>query len=174
MLEELDIEASVIHSFLTQKRRLKSLYSFKNQKTNILLATDVIGRGIDVKTVDLVINYDVPFEDKNFIHRVGRASRGGKAGLAITLITQYDLERVKKVEERIGEKMTLEELEEDEALENLNKVGNCKKRAELEMGSKGELEHFQMLRKRKRKFREMVGEIKKKKVKKVKKTTKGF
>lgn len=169
MLQEMEIEASIIHSFLTQKRRLKSLYSFKNQKTNILLATDVIGRGIDVKTVDLVINYDVPFEDKNFIHRVGRASRGGKSGLAVTLITQYDLERVKKIEERIGEKMELEELEEEAALENLHEVGNCKKKAELDMGSKGETEHFEMLRKRKDKFREMISEIKKEKVKKTKK-----
>ena len=156
-LKEMDIPCAIIHSFLTQKRRLKSLYQFKNQKVSILLATDVIGRGIDIKAVDLVINYDLPYDHRNFVHRVGRAARGGKAGLSVSLITQFDLERVKRIEEGIDEKMEEEdEVEEEDALEHMNKIITCKKRAELEMGSKGEVEKFQMLRKRKNEFKEMV------------------
>ena len=150
-----------MHSFLTQKRRAASLANFKNQKVNILLSTDVAGRGIDIKTVDLVINYDVPYDEKVFVHRVGRASRGGKIGLAISMVTQYDLKRVEKIEELIEEKMELHEIDRDQATQRLAKIGKAKKKAEMEMVQKGEEENFSKLRKRKIDFKESI-ELKKK------------
>jgi ATP-dependent RNA helicase DDX49/DBP8 len=156
-LKELGMKTGIIHSFLTQKRRTASLLNFKNQKVNILLATDVACRGLDVKAVDLVINYDIPYDEKTFVHRVGRASRAGKIGLSISLITQYDLDRVKKIEDLIGEKMEKDEkIEEEASLNHMSKIGKCKKAAEMVMSSKKEDEHFSKLRKRKQEFREGI------------------
>ena len=157
MLGQIGIQSAVLHSFLTQKRRTSSLSSFKNQKVNILLCTDVAGRGIDVKTVDIVINYNLPRDHKDFVHRVGRAARGGKIGLAISLLTQYDIERVEAIEKGLDEKMQEEdEFDEEEALSRMNKIIYARKRAELDMSEKGETDHFNLLRKRKADFRKEI------------------
>jgi len=155
-LEHMGFSVTVMHSFLTQKKRAAALSAFKNQKIDILLSTDVAGRGIDIKAVDLVINYDLPKNNKDFVHRVGRASRGGKVGLSISLITQYDLERVKNIEELLEEKLELEDLSEESALENMSKIIKSKKQAEMDMNSKGEEDLFEKLRKRKKQFRESI------------------
>ena len=83
----MDIESALLHSFLTQKARTKSIEMFKNQKVRIFVTTDIAGRGLDIKNVDLVINFDLPRDHKEFVHRVGRAARGGRLGLAVSLVT---------------------------------------------------------------------------------------
>lgn len=116
MLEVLDQEAAALYSFRSQAQRLEALHDFKSGKVPVLLATDVAGRGLDIPTVDLVINYDVPrllFFSKfvllfvyiwgiwwnrfrlftcrfprDYIHRVGRTARAGRGGLALSLVTQ--------------------------------------------------------------------------------------
>ena len=77
---------------MSQVKRIQSLSSFKSKEQNILIATEVAARGLDIPNVDLVINYDVPQNAKDYVHRVGRTARAGKAGEAITLVTQYDVE----------------------------------------------------------------------------------
>jgi ATP-dependent RNA helicase DDX47/RRP3 len=71
---------------------LNALNKFKSGERQILIATDVASRGLDIPAVDLVINYDIPQHSKDYVHRVGRTARAGKTGKAITIVTQYDVE----------------------------------------------------------------------------------
>lgn len=69
-----------------------------------MVCTDVASRGLDIKDVDLVINYDVPTNSKDYVHRVGRTARAGKSGISITVVTQYDVEIYQNVESNLGGK----------------------------------------------------------------------
>jgi len=88
-----------IHSDLDQKQREEVLLGFKNRKTNILVATDVISRGIDINNIDLVVNFDVPNDPEDYVHRVGRTARAKSEGVALTFINsdskeQYNFKRI--------------------------------------------------------------------------------
>lgn len=91
-----------LHGGMLQAERLKIMSSFKEGEFAILIATDVAGRGIDVDSLDLIINYDVPFEKESYLHRIGRTGRAGKSGTAITLSSTFDDKYLKEVEEYIG------------------------------------------------------------------------
>lgn len=92
------INASAIHGGMKQNRRLKSLDKLKRQKTDVLVATDVAARGLDIKNVSHVYNYDVPKTPKEYIHRVGRTARAGKDGDAVTLLTSRDHDNFRRVQ----------------------------------------------------------------------------
>jgi len=95
-LEECDIEPLVLHSDLDQKDRDETLILFSNKSYPILIATDVASRGLDIEDVDLVINYDLPFDFEVYTHRIGRTARAGKNGLAISLVEdKYHFEDLK-------------------------------------------------------------------------------
>jgi ATP-dependent RNA helicase DDX47/RRP3 len=94
-----------IHGQMSQPKRLGALNKFKSGERNILVATDVASRGLDIPAVDVVINYDVPQNSKDYVHRVGRTARAGRSGLAVTLVTQYDVELYQKIERLIGKKL---------------------------------------------------------------------
>ena len=83
---------------LSQQQRLNALNRFKANDRNILIATDVASRGLDIPCVDVVINFDIPANSKDYVHRVGRTARAGKTGKAVTLVTQYDVEIFQKIE----------------------------------------------------------------------------
>jgi ATP-dependent RNA helicase DDX47/RRP3 len=102
MLRALGFGAVPLHGQLSQPMRLSALNKFKAGERSILLATDVASRGLDVPSVDAVINYDVPVNSKDYIHRVGRTARAGRAGLAITVVTQYDVELYQRIEHMLG------------------------------------------------------------------------
>ena len=92
MLRNLGFHAVPLHGAMTQPKRLGALNKFKAGSRNILLATDVAARGLDIPAVDVVINYDIPQHSKDYIHRVGRTARAGRSGKLITLVTQYVVE----------------------------------------------------------------------------------
>lgn len=100
------INASAIHGGMTQNKRLKSLEQLKNQKTEVLVATDVAARGLDIKNVTHVYNYDVPKTPKEYIHRIGRTARAGTNGDAITLLTRRDHDNFRRVQS--DEKLRIE------------------------------------------------------------------
>lgn len=90
-----------ISSDLEQSDREKVLQSFKSKNTRVLVATDVISRGIDIKDIELIINYDVPGDAEDYVHRIGRTARAESEGVAITLINEQDMFRFKKIEQLI-------------------------------------------------------------------------
>lgn len=105
ILRNLNFKAVNINGQLSQTQRLNALNKFKAGERQILIATDVASRGLDIPLVDLVINYDIPQHSKDYVHRVGRTARAGKTGRAITIVTQYDVETFQKIEELIGKKL---------------------------------------------------------------------
>jgi ATP-dependent RNA helicase RhlE len=97
------LKAQDIHSDLNQKEREEIMLDFRNRKLNILVATDLLSRGIDVDNIELIINYDVPHEGEDYIHRIGRTARAESDGVAITLISpeeQFKFGRIEKLLEK--------------------------------------------------------------------------
>lgn len=104
----LGFSAIPLHGQLNQSQRLGALNKFKTGDRSILVATDVAARGLDIPSVDVVINYDVPTDSKAYIHRVGRTARAGRSGKSISLVTQYDLEMILRIESVIEMKLPKE------------------------------------------------------------------
>ncbi|MGQ1948550.1 DEAD/DEAH box helicase [Geofilum sp. OHC36d9] len=94
-------QAEAIHSDLDQSERESVMLNFRNRKTEILVATDIIARGIDVDGIDLVVNYDVPGDAEDYVHRVGRTARAKSTGVALTLINENDMEKFATIERLI-------------------------------------------------------------------------
>lgn len=105
LLRLLSFPAVPLHGQLSQSARMGALNKFKSGGRSILVATDVASRGLDIPAVDCVINYDIPTHSKDYIHRVGRTARAGRAGKSITLVTQYDVELFQRIEGVLGKKM---------------------------------------------------------------------
>jgi len=95
------LKAHGISSNLTQENREQVLQDFKSKKIRILVATDLMSRGIDVKEINMVINYDVPHDAEDYVHRVGRTARAATKGEAVTLINIKDMHKVAKIESLI-------------------------------------------------------------------------
>ena len=83
---------------MTQKKRLQSLNSLKNEKTDVLVATDVAARGLDIQNVTHIYHYDVPKTSIDYIHRIGRTARAGATGKTITLLTGPDHDNFRRVQ----------------------------------------------------------------------------
>jgi len=90
-----------ISSNLEQQEREEVLLRFRSKQTRVLVATDVLSRGIDIKEIELIINYDVPHEAEDYVHRIGRTARANTSGVAITLINEHELRRFKFIEKLI-------------------------------------------------------------------------
>ncbi|MBX2891229.1 MAG: DEAD/DEAH box helicase [Saprospiraceae bacterium] len=91
-----------ISSDLEQEEREQVMLAFRNRQTDILVATDVLSRGIDIDGIDLVVNYDVPRDAEDYVHRIGRTARAARKGAALTLVSHADLVRFKRIEKLIG------------------------------------------------------------------------
>ncbi|MFI5135930.1 MAG: DEAD/DEAH box helicase [Chitinophagales bacterium] len=97
-LRKLKLPSKAIHSDLSQKEREEVLLSFRNHSTQILVATDILSRGIDIEDISLVINYDVPGDAEDYVHRVGRTARAESTGVALTLVNPRDQHRFAQIE----------------------------------------------------------------------------
>jgi len=95
-----------IHSDLQQQEREQALLDFRNKKIRILIATDIISRGIDIEDIDLVINYDVPHDGEDYVHRIGRTARAASSGTAFTLITEKEQRRFAQIEKLLEKTVT--------------------------------------------------------------------
>ena len=100
-----------LHSNRTQRERVEALEGFKSGKYEIMVATDIASRGIDVAGVSHVINYDVPQHPEDYVHRIGRTGRAQQVGDAFTIMTGEDVDEVKKIEHFIGQKIPRVKLE---------------------------------------------------------------
>uniref|UniRef100_A0A8B9J5A0 Probable ATP-dependent RNA helicase DDX49 n=1 Tax=Astyanax mexicanus TaxID=7994 RepID=A0A8B9J5A0_ASTMX len=134
MLREFKFPAISLHSMMKQRQRFANLAKFKSNVFKILIATDVAARGLDIPTVQVVINHNTPGLPKIYIHRVGRTARAGRNGVSITLVTQYDIHLVNAIEEQIR-KCTLKEypVEEKEVLKILTQVNVTRRQCEIQM-----------------------------------------
>ena len=101
-LKQANLAVAEIHSDLDQKSREQYLQDFRNQKINILVATDVLSRGIDIDDIDLVINYDVPNDGEDYIHRIGRTARAATSGTAFTLVSENEQGKCGVIEQLLG------------------------------------------------------------------------
>ena len=110
-LDKVNINSKAIHGNKTQNNRMKALEAFKNNKVQILVATDVAARGIDIKRMSQVINFDVPTVAKDYVHRIGRTGRGGDMGEAITLVSADEFRLLRDIEKLINKKLERVEIE---------------------------------------------------------------
>ena len=125
---------------MSQPKRIAALAGFKSGTKNVLIATDVASRGLDIPSVDLVINYDIPTNGKEYIHRVGRTARAGRTGRAISFVTQYDVELFQRIENMLGNKMDAYPAQEDTVLLLHQRVSEAQRIAALEMKDMNEEE----------------------------------
>ena len=135
MLRKLDFRVASLHSEMPQSERTNSLHRFKAGAARILIATDVASRGLDIPTVELVINFDIPADPDDFIHRVGRTARAGRKGDAVSIIGEKDIDRIQSIEERINKKMELlEDVNDDNVIkESLSATSVAKRESLMEM-----------------------------------------
>lgn len=97
-LESENFIVSIIHANMTQIQRDKTMRTFRTGSSRILIATDVISRGIDVQQVQVVINFDIPRHVETYIHRIGRSGRYGRKGIAINFVTEAEFEKLEKIQ----------------------------------------------------------------------------
>lgn len=112
-LLEQNFTVSHIHGDMPCEQREKTMQDFRNGKTRILLASDLLGRGIDVQQVSIVINYDIPSKVEDYLHRIGRSGRFGRKGVAISFVTEYDMRKLDNIKKYYG--TDIEEMEADVA-----------------------------------------------------------
>jgi ATP-dependent RNA helicase DDX49/DBP8 len=152
MLAELGVPCLALHSSLSQAARAENLTAFRAGKVPLLITTDVGSRGLDVPEVQLVVNWDLPRDWRDYVHRVGRTARAGREGTAVSFVGERDVELLKGIEEAISEflersaprcrvrtlmhfladvTMTEHEMPEEEVLERLNAVSTAKRVAAM-------------------------------------------
>ena len=116
LLRSLGFGAIPLHGQLSQSARLGALGKFRARSRNILVATDVAARGLDIPSVDLVLNFDLPENSETYIHRVGRTARAGQSGHAISMVTQYDIEIWQRIEAALGKQLKVYETDKEEVM----------------------------------------------------------
>ncbi|KAK7390013.1 hypothetical protein VNO78_25310 [Psophocarpus tetragonolobus] len=136
-LRNLGLKAIPINGHMSQSKRLGALNNFKSGECNTLLCTDVASTGLDIPKVDMVINYDIPTNSKDYIHRVGRTARAGRSGVSISLVNQYELEWYIQIEKLIGKKLLEYLAQEEEVLLLEERVSKAKRLAIMKMKETG-------------------------------------
>jgi ATP-dependent RNA helicase RhlE len=109
-LQKAGIPAAEIHSDLEQAQREQVMLDFHSKKTKVLVATDILSRGIDVDDIDLVINYDVPRDGEDYVHRIGRTARAESKGTAYTFVTEAEQSAFARIEKLLGKEVPKREI----------------------------------------------------------------
>ncbi len=123
-LEREGLKTTALHGDKSQDERLKALEAFKKGEVDLLVCTDVAARGLDIKDVPCVFNFDIPFNAEDYIHRIGRTGRAGAAGLAVSFVGgNNDARLVGDIEKLIKTKIELEAVEYDEDAPDIRKQG---------------------------------------------------
>jgi superfamily II DNA/RNA helicase len=105
VLQKRGLDVGAVHSDLEQEERERQLAAFKSGKISVIVATDVLSRGIDIKGIDLVLNFDVPGDAEDYVHRIGRTARADASGVALTLVNSKDWYKFEKIETLIDMKI---------------------------------------------------------------------
>ncbi|KAI8139806.1 P-loop containing nucleoside triphosphate hydrolase protein [Fennellomyces sp. T-0311] len=140
MLRELGVRCTELHSHMSQQERLASIGKFRAEVVKVLISTDVGSRGLDIPQVEAVINYHIPRDPTDYIHRVGRTARAGRGGMALSIISERDIQLVQNIEARINKKLEEYEVDENDVLKELTEVTTAKRKASMnvhDLESKG-------------------------------------
>ena len=119
-MERANIQSLTIHGDKEQKDRLSVLKEFKQGKEQMLIATDVSARGIDIPNVEYVVNYDLPDKTENYVHRVGRTGRGTHKGVAISFCSPEEIEQLEAIEEFLGMEIRVMDIDKEEYTQTLD------------------------------------------------------
>lgn len=140
LLQLKGLEAEGIHGDLKQSQRTNVMAKFRSSTVNILVATDVAARGIDVNNVDAVFNFDIPLDTEYYVHRIGRTGRAGKSGISFTFVTSREIGKLKEIErftKSIVEKGKIPTEKEIQVVRNQRFAGKVKEEV-----AKGNLEKY--------------------------------
>ena len=122
-LEREGLKTTALHGDKSQDERLKALDAFKKGEVDLLVCTDVAARGLDIKDVPAVFNFDIPFNAEDYIHRIGRTGRAGASGLAVSFVSKSDGRLMADLEKLLKSKIELEAIEFDEDSPDIRKQG---------------------------------------------------
>ncbi len=122
-LEREGLKTAALHGDKSQDERLKALEAFKSGEVDLLVCTDVAARGLDIKDVPAVFNFDIPFNAEDYVHRIGRTGRAGASGLAVNFVSKSDARLVADIEKLIKTKIELEAVEFEEDQPDIRKQG---------------------------------------------------
>jgi superfamily II DNA/RNA helicase len=123
-LEREGLKTTALHGDKSQDERLKALESFKNGEVDLLVCTDVAARGLDIKDVPAVFNFDIPFHAEDYVHRIGRTGRAGQSGLAVNFVSKSDARLIADIEKMLKLKIELEPMSFEEDLPDIRKQGH--------------------------------------------------
>lgn len=104
-LKRMNLNVGEMHSDLEQSQRDSIMHEFRNGRINMLIATDIVSRGIDIDDIRLVINYDVPHDSEDYVHRIGRTARANNDGCALTFVSETEQQRFKQIENFLGKEV---------------------------------------------------------------------
>ena len=122
-LERDGLKTTALHGDKSQDERLKALAAFKAGEVDLLVATDVAARGLDIKDVPAVFNFDLPFNPEDYVHRIGRTGRAGASGLAVSFVSPSDGRLVADLEKLLKKKLEIEPIEFDDERPNIRREG---------------------------------------------------
>ncbi|GMH54531.1 hypothetical protein TrST_g12177 [Triparma strigata] len=168
-LRELGIDCVALHSLLSQDRRDAALGKFKSQRVRILIATDIASRGLDIPSVALVLNSELPRKASDYIHRVGRTARAGRRGTAVSLVGEEDISLVHACEALSGRSMQKnEDIKDKDVLKLLGSVAKASRLTKVRLDEVG----FDKLVKKKEQRKEKDRKIRDKLIKRMSKDKK--
>ncbi|KAK3148538.1 hypothetical protein QOZ80_3BG0296300 [Eleusine coracana subsp. coracana] len=137
LLRNLGFKAISISGQMSQDKRLGALNRFKAKDCNIIICTDVASRGLDIQGVNVVINYDIPMNSKDYVHRVGRTARAGQSGFAASLVNQYEAQWFVQIEKLLGKKIDQCKVDREEVMILREPISDAKRLALTKMKESG-------------------------------------